>query len=111
MLRLGNQREISRESLFWCRLVIVLAVAGLICSLATRTFRLSTEQHASVKSGAAQGMRQHLDRDATRWVPPTRTLVILEAPTFYPRVAPAGPPVRGLILEESLYNRPPPVLG
>jgi len=33
---------------------------------------------------------------------------VAQAPIVYPRVAPAGPPLPTLLLEENLYNRPPP---
>jgi hypothetical protein len=33
---------------------------------------------------------------------------VLPAPTSYPRIAPAGPPIPTVLLETSLYNRPPP---
>ncbi len=57
------------------------------------------------------GMRQHLDQDAPRWLPPVAVVLQQEAPTFYPRLAPAAPPIPGLVFEESLYNRPPPARG
>jgi hypothetical protein len=111
MLLLNNHDGAKRQRIAWCLVLIVVAIAGLSCSLVTRTFRLTTSNGITVHSGEAQGMRQHLDRDAVRWVPPVPTLVGLQAPTFYPRIAPAGPPVPGLVLEEPLYNRPPPSLS
>lgn len=92
----------------WFGLVIILAIAGLTCSLATRTFRLTVPHRTTVQSGDAQAMRQHMDRDAARWIPPVTVSVVLDVPTFYPHVAPAGPPMPGLLLDEPLYNRPPP---
>jgi hypothetical protein len=93
----------------WCQLVIVIAIAGLTCSLATRTFRLKAQSDVVIKSADREAMHQHLDGDAVRWTPPFRISVILQTPTFYPDVAPAGPTMPGLFLDESsLYNRPPP---
>lgn len=89
-------------------LVVVLAICGLTVSLATRTFRLTVPHVVTVKSGEMQAMRQHLDRDAVRWLPPSPVLAALQAPTFYPLVAPAGPPLPATLLDENLYNRPPP---
>ena len=88
--------------------IIALAVCGLTVSLATRTFRLKIPNGVSVVSGDAQAMRQHMVRDAAQWVPPVPTFTTLQVPTFYPYVAPAGPPLASVLFDESLYNRPPP---
>lgn len=108
MRHLGNPRSVSRRKKHWCWTVIVLAIVGLTASLATRTFRLKVSSGTRAYSAASDGMRQHLDRDAVRWLPPVPLYVQLEAPRFYPRVAPAGPTLPGLNFEGSLYNRPPP---
>ena len=92
----------------WHAFVIAVAIAALACSLATRTFRLKASQSLSVQSAAAQAMRQHLDRDAVRWLPPLPVSVVIDAPAFYPRIAPAGPPIKGLPFHSPLYDRPPP---
>jgi len=88
--------------------LIGLAICGLTVSLATRTFRLSVPHGTTVSSGDAPAMRQHMDSDATHWVPPTPIFAVLEAPTSYPYVAPAGPPLASILFDKSLYNRPPP---
>jgi hypothetical protein len=92
----------------WEIAVVVLAICGLTLSLATRTFRTSLSTGAIVKSISGQPVRQHMDSDAAKWVPPVSTLTVLEVPVFYPRFAPAGPPPPRLYYEESLSNRPPP---
>jgi hypothetical protein len=89
--------------------VVVLAICGLTVSLATRTFRTKFSTGAIVKSISGQPVRQHMDSDAAKWVPPVSTLTVLEVPVFYPRFAPAGPPLPRLYFEESLSNRPPPL--
>ena len=88
--------------------VVVLAICGLTVSVATRTFRTRFSTGAIVKSTSGQPVRQHMDNDAAKWVPPVPTLTLLEVPVFYPRFAPAGPPLPRLYFEESLSNRPPP---
>jgi len=90
------------------RALVGLLLFSLVVSLATRTFHLKVSQTASVDSSTSQAVRQHLDRDAVKWVAPVVHYAVLDAPAFYPRVAPAGPPVRALLIEENLYNRPPP---
>lgn len=99
MFALGNFKSGQSKVKPW--IVIVLANVGLSHSMATRTFRLKVSDSISIQSASSQGMRQHLDRDAVKWVPPVRTLVTLDAPTFYPRIAPAGPPLPSPFLEEA----------
>jgi len=101
-------RPVSRQHPRWYVLVIILAICGLTVSLATRTFRLTILHGVTAQSGDSQAMRQHLDRDAAQWAPPVPTLSTLQAPVFYPRVAPAGPPMPSVLFDESLSNRPPP---
>jgi hypothetical protein len=50
-----------------------------------------------------------MDRDAVRWADPVASIAVAQAPTFYPRVAPAAPSPPTFLIEENLYNRPPPV--
>ncbi|HYM79136.1 MAG TPA: hypothetical protein VE377_24390 [Candidatus Dormibacteraeota bacterium] len=92
----------------WHALIVILAICGLTVSLATRTFRLEISQKVSVASDSVQPMRQHLDRDAVQWAPPTPVFSILQAPAFYPQVAPAAPRLRSVPIDKSLSNRPPP---
>jgi hypothetical protein len=98
----------------WWRLAFVSVVMfSLVIALATRTFPGTTPRAAishtiAVQSNPPQAMRQHMDRDAVRWAAPVAKIVVSRAPTFYPRVAPAGPPLPVILLEDNLYNRPPP---
>ena len=80
----------------------------LVLSLATRTFRMTVPHGVTVQSGVAHAVRQHLDRDAVGFARPVPVVATLQAPFFYPYVAPAGPPLGVLLLDESLSNRPPP---
>jgi hypothetical protein len=92
----------------WYVLVIILAICGLTVSLATRTFRLTTPHAVTAQSVDSHAMRQHMDCDGAQWAPPVPILTTLQAPVFYPRVAPAGPPIPSVLFDESLSNRPPP---
>jgi hypothetical protein len=92
----------------WEVAVVVLAICGLSVSVATRTFRARFSTVTIVKAIAGPPIRQHMDRDAMKWVPPVATLTVLEVPVFYPRFALSGPPLPRLYYEESLFNRPPP---
>jgi hypothetical protein len=80
----------------------------LVVTLATRTFHVSIHRFTTVQSSSLQGIRQHMDRDAVRWTVPAATLAVAQAPAFYPAVSPTGAPLPTLLIEESLYNRPPP---
>jgi len=100
--RLDHQRS------GWCFLVVVLAAFALTASLATRTSVPPDLHGTTAQSASAQATRQHLDGDAIQWVAPTPVLTALQAPSFYPRFSPAGPPLPNLLFDESLYNRPPP---
>src|SRR5262249_277652 len=86
----------------WRMLPILLLILSLGVSLATRTFRLKVQDQVSVKSSSVQAMRQHMDRDAVRRVPPVLVSFNLDAPSFYPHVAPAGPPLPVLLFDKSL---------
>ena len=93
----------------WEVAVIALAICGLTVSVATRTFRARFSTGTIVKSASEPSIRQHMDRDAANWVPPVAMLTdVLQLPVFYPRFAPAGPPLPRVYYEEGLSNRPPP---
>src|SRR5277367_7186835 len=108
MSPLGDVRKVATRRPAWQTLLVVVAICSLTVSLSTRTFRLKISHSNTVQSGAGRAIRQHMDRDAVRWVPAVPLVAVLDAPAFYPLVAPAGPPLPGLLLDESLYNRPPP---
>jgi hypothetical protein len=110
---MGNleNRDKVGSAVRWRILLIAIAICGLTVSLATRTFRLTIPHGVTVRSGDVQAMRQHMDKDGARWVPPVPVLTVLEVPTFYPYVAPAGPPLATVLFDKSLYNRPPPCLA
>jgi hypothetical protein len=105
----AETKDVSLCPVPWWRLALVgVVMFSLVLTLATRTFGGTTSVSTTVQSSSLQAMRQHMDRDAIRWVVPVATLAVAQAPTFYPRVAPTGPPLPILLLEENLYNRPPP---
>jgi hypothetical protein len=104
-----DKTDVAVRSVPWWRWALFTVVLfSLTASLVTRTFRLTFPHGVTIKSGAAQAMRQHLNRDAARFAPPARIVSALPAPTFYPYVAPAGLPLAVLLLDQSLSNRPPP---
>jgi hypothetical protein len=104
--------DVSVRSVPWWRWAFVgVVMFSLVTTLATRTFHVTISDSSRVESGESQAIRQHMDSDAAGWAAPVLRITVLLAPTFYPRVVPAGPPLRTLFIEENLYNRPPPTCG
>jgi hypothetical protein len=110
MLQLTNLQNPYRR--FLCAALILFAVCMLTVRVATRycSPRGSSDSTAITlhKQAAPQSGLQRITKGAPAWMPPVSRTAILQAPSFYPRVAPSGPPLPGLAFEESLYNRPPP---
>ncbi len=88
--------------------ILVLITLSLAVSLATRTAHFKIGHATTVQAIAGDAKPQQLDTDGFQYPPPAVKVAKLDAPTFYPRVSPAGVPVPVLLLDESLYNRPPP---
>jgi hypothetical protein len=110
MLRLTHLEGRWRRSC--CAIVVFFAVTGLAVRVATRygspqsssySARTTLHQHSLPEQG-----RQRLTQNAANWMPQVVRSGVLEAPTSYPRIAPAGFPIPSVLLETSLYNRPPP---
>jgi len=96
----------------WCALVVLLAVCSLTVSVATRyssSFDPSSPTVKTVQTHTTpDAKRQRLAKNAATWVPPLVCFDVLRSPSSYSRIAPAEPPIRSFLLEENLYNRPPP---
>jgi len=110
MLRLTNLEDPRRRCL--CATVVLLAVCTLTIRVATRYCSspgLANSTTATLhKHSSPESARQRMTNSAPTWLPPIVRSAVLQAPSSYPRLAPAGPPLPGLLLEKSLYNRPPP---
>jgi hypothetical protein len=110
MKRLTNLGNRWRRS---CSGVLVLlAVFSLAVSVATRYCSPQSSAKYSTstvhKHASPEPARQRMTKGASNWMPSVARSYALQAPTPYPRIAPAGPPIPGVLLEKSLYNRPPP---
>ena len=95
----------------WRGALIVIAICSLTLSVATRFWAPSTSQSHIVKSidqRSVDPKRQHLNKDATRWVAPLIDFSILAPAAIETRLAPTGPILPKHVFSESLYNRPPP---
>jgi len=95
-----------------CAFVILLAAFALTVSVATRYCAPQGSSPYAVKTlhkhSSPEQARQRLTKNAVNWMPQVVQTGILQAPSSYPRIAPAGPPMPNVLLETSLYNRPPP---
>ncbi len=91
--------------------LVVACICALTAALASR-YSLDTYEGPATQSSVSQAQHnsgaKRLDGDALTWVPPASDTSILEVPSFYPRIAPAGLPQPRLEFDQSLYNRPPP---
>ncbi len=95
----------------WQRLFVGVVICSLMVGVATRfcattAFRAHTVK--TVENRSAEPKRQNLDCDAIQWVAPARVAIFLERATLYPRVVVADTVLPNHVVDESLYNRPPP---
>src|SRR5579872_3412897 len=85
-------------------IIVFFAVTSLAVSVATRY--CSTQPSTSSvrilhKHSSPEQARQRLTNAATNWIPEVVQSGVLQAPTSYPRIAPAGPPIPGVLFEAS----------
>jgi hypothetical protein len=108
---LKNRRVGERR---WHNVLIGVAIFSLTFSLATR-FCIQTASRPrtanSVERRSLEPGRQHLDKDPSGWVPPSRDFCVIEPPAA---ASEADLPSAELILTThvfsvSLYKRPPPL--
>jgi hypothetical protein len=108
---LKHRRTVEHK---WQLVLIVIAICSLTLSVATRFWSPCTSQSYIVKSlgrRPAQPARQHLDRDASKWIAPNPDLSLIEPGTIEIRSVPASPQLPKHLFIDSLYNRPPPSSG
>jgi hypothetical protein len=90
--------------------IVLLLLLSLMGHLAGR-YASVTDSSGSAKAFASQinPKHQHLDRDGMHWNPPPSDFTVFVAAVCGARVAPPSAPVLVVHLDDSLYNRPPPV--
>ena len=93
-------------------MVVVIAVASLTMSVATRYYSLQDSSSRSVKIVQKQAVPdarpQRLTKNAAIWNPPVFSFAVAQVTSFHPRIDSARPLPRSLVCDTSLYNRPPP---
>jgi hypothetical protein len=97
----------------WRSVVIVVAVCSLTLSVATRFWSVSNDQSHIVRSidhRSVEPKRQHLSKDATRWVTSSADLTVIEPTAIEISSAPNDPLLPKHVFSDNLYNRPPPSL-
>ena len=96
----------------WWALMVLLAVCSLTVSVATRYTSAPADPIGATTTVrnhvAPEPGRQRLLQNAATWIPPLLCSFVFQAPLSYSRVVPDSPSVPNLLLEENLYNRPPP---
>src|ERR1700722_19416843 len=105
-------RLTNLEGRWRCAIVIFVAVSALTVSVATRycsAYSGSYPARTLHKHSSPEQSRQRLTKNAANWMPQVTQAGVLQPPTSYPRVAPVGPPIPTVLLDTSLYNRPPPL--
>jgi len=115
MLKRGSPE--SQWSGRCCAVLILFSVCLLTIRVTTRfCFSDATPKQSvgrmsvvDVRLSQEHG-RQRLIKDATSWKRPLIISTAWQAPAFHGCIAPKGPSLPGLLIHESLYNRPPPFL-
>jgi hypothetical protein len=95
----------------WRSALIVIAICSLTVSVATRFWASSRSHTQIVKSVDHRPLdpkRQHLNKDASRWLAPSAAFSFIAPVTIETRLAPAGSLLPKHVFSENLYNRPPP---
>ena len=92
--------------------MVAIAVCSLTMSLATRYYSLpDTSSHpvgTVQRHSSPDAKQQRLAKNTPIGILPVFSFTVLRVPSFRLRTTSAQPPVRSLICDESLYNRPPP---
>jgi hypothetical protein len=103
---------ITHQRKIWSAVVVVIAVASLTMSVATRYYSLqdtcSRPVNTVQKHAVPDARPQRLTKNAAIWSPPVFTFAVSQVPGFHPRIDSAPPLLRSLVSDKSLYNRPPP---
>jgi hypothetical protein len=108
-MQLLRHRRVSDQG--WQRALIIVAICSLTFSLATRFWATSDSLSHTVRTvdrRSVEPKRQHLNRDAIRWVAQAADFSIIEPAPIEASLALAGPPLPKHVVSDSLYNRPPP---
>jgi len=94
-------------------MMVLAIVCSLTVSLVTRYSTAWNASSSTVKTvrtnSNEETKRQRLAKDAADWIAPAIYFAGLRPPVFYPRISAARPSIAKLLLDDGLYNRPPPL--
>ena len=105
----GFEKVANRRPHTWRGIVIAFAIASLAISLATRGSHISFDLNPNAHDNSSLTKVQHRDTDAFEWISPAPSLSILwvEVPST---TVDFDQPIHVRVLDDPLYNRPPPAL-
>ena len=96
----------------WWALMVLLAVCSLAVSVATRYTSAPPDPDGATTTVrnhvVPEPGRQRLLQNAATWIPPVICSTVFDVPPSYSRLVPDRPRVPNILLEDNLYNRPPP---
>lgn len=102
-------RESSVGERRWQQMLVFIAVCSLTLSVATRFSTPSSDQSHIVKSvdrRSAEPQRQHLDKDATRWVAAVASFMIDEPIAIEPSLFLPAPYFRSTLSAKAFTTGP-----
>lgn len=105
----GFEQVSDRRSRSWRGIVIAFAVLALAISLAARGSQPSFDLNPVAHDNYSLIKVQHRDTDAAEWVSPAPSLSILWVATPSTQID-SDEPIHFRVLDDTLYNRPPPIL-
>ena len=105
----GHAGAVKRRCYFGRVLVIHLAVACLILSLASRVFYPPLGRTIAAQCNSPKAKIQHLAEDAFAWAAPTEGFLPPWFPPSTRRVLHRDQPPLLWHLDGTLYDRPPPI--
>lgn len=103
------EKVADRRRRSWRGIVIAFAVAALSVSLATRGSHVRFDLNPVAHDNSSFAKVQHRDTDAFEWVSPAPSVSLLWVTTPSALID-FDEPIHFRVLDDSLYNRPPPAL-
>jgi hypothetical protein len=102
----------DRRRHHWSAVMVLAIVCSLTVSVVTRYSTAWNASSSTVKTvqthSNEEPKRQRLAKDAADWIAPAIYFAGLRPPIFCPRISAARPSIAKFLLDDGLYNRPPP---
>jgi hypothetical protein len=101
--------QVEGRRFTWRALVICVALASLVITLAGRFPTPSAQETSVVQSRGPIVKIQHRDKDAVSWASPAPRFLLLWEPAPIPEISWQDDAIPVLHLDFSLFDRPPPI--